>query len=244
MNNRGPISEKKTNELGPFAVSAGKGISMEVVSVNVGLPREVIWKGMAVQTAIFKEPVLGQVEMDDMNLAGDRQADLTVHGGRDKAVYAYPSEHYAYWSKELPGATLNWGHFGENLTTKGLSEETLCVGDCLKVGSAVLRVTQPRMPCYKLALRFGRDDMIKRFLASGRSGFYFSILETGSVGPGSSIELIDRDTNQVSIAEVQRLYFGEARNPELLRKVEKLTALPQSWKRALSYRAKQAVSET
>jgi MOSC domain-containing protein YiiM len=210
---------------------------MEVVSVNVGFPREVTRKGMTVQTAIYKQPVLGQVEMDEINLAGDRQADLTVHGGRDKAVYAYPYEHYEYWRKELPGATLNWGHFGENLTTKGLSEETVCIGDCLRVGSAVLRVTQPRMPCYKLALRFDLDDMIKRFLASGRSGFYFSVVEAGSVGAGSRIELLARDTNHVSIADIQRLYLGPARDPELLKRIAKLVALPESWKRELSLRA-------
>ena len=210
---------------------------MEVVSVNVGLPREVTWKGITVQTAIYKEPVLGPVELYEMNLADDRQADLTVHGGRDKAVYAYPSEHYEYWSRELPGTTLNWGHFGENLTTKGLSEETVCIGDCLRVGRAVLRVTQPRMPCYKLALRFGRDDMIKRFLASGRSGFYFSVVEEGSAGAGSTIQVVSRDINHVSVADIYRLYFRPGRDPELLGRVENLSALPESWKRQLSLRA-------
>ena len=132
---------------------------MHVVSVNVGLPREVVWKGMAVRTGIYKEPVPGPVKIGKLNLTGDRQADLTVHGGADKAVYAYPSEHYAYWRQELPGVALSWGNFGENLTTEGLREDTLYIGDCLKFGSAVLIVTQPRMPCYKLALRLRQDDM-------------------------------------------------------------------------------------
>jgi len=166
---------------------------MKVVSVNVGLPREVVWKGMTVQTAIFKEPVAGAVAIRDLNLVGDEQADLTVHGGADKAVYAYPAEHYEFWRRELPDLTFSWGQFGENLTTEGLMEDTLHIGDRLRVGSATLMVTQPRMPCYKLALRFGRDDMIKLFLASGRSGFYFSVIEPGSVAASSEIEVLSRD---------------------------------------------------
>ena len=137
---------------------------MKVVSVNVGLPREVVWKGMTVQTAIFKEPLAGAVAIRELNLAGDQQADLSVHGGSEKAVYAYPAEHYEYWRKQLSDDSLSWGAFGENLTTEGLWEESLCIGDLLMVGSAVLQITQPRMPCYKLELRFNRDDMIKCFL--------------------------------------------------------------------------------
>ena len=134
---------------------------MKIISVNVGLPRAVIWKGMNVATGIFKTPVDGLVKIDRLNLTGDQQADLTVHGGTDKAVYAYPAEHYEYWRRELPDVTFSWGQFGENLTTEGLSEDILYIGDRLRVGSTILMVTQPRMPCYKLALRFGRDDMIK-----------------------------------------------------------------------------------
>jgi len=139
---------------------------MKIVSVNVGLPREVVWKGTTVQTAIFKEPVAGPVPIRELNLAGDQQADLIVHGGSDKAVYGYPAEHYEYWRKQLPNTSLSWGAFGENLTTEGLWEDMLCIGDLLRVGSAVLQLTQPRMPCYKLELRFNRNDMIKRFLLS------------------------------------------------------------------------------
>jgi len=130
---------------------------------------------MTVQTGIFKDPVNGPVTIRKLNLAGDQQADLTVHGGAEKAVYAYPAEHYEYWRKTLPEAPFSWGKFGENLTTEGLGEDSLCIGDRLRVGSAILMVTQPRMPCYKLALRFDRDDMIKLFLTSQRSGFYFSV---------------------------------------------------------------------
>ena len=138
---------------------------MRIVSVIVGMPREVVWKNQTVQTAIFKEPVDGPVTISQLNLAGDRQADLTVHGGPEKAVYAYPAEHYDYWRQELPGVSFPWGKFGENLTTEGPSEDTICIGDRLRIGSAVLTVTQPRLPCYKLAIRFERDDMIQRFFA-------------------------------------------------------------------------------
>ena len=189
---------------------------MQVISVNVGLPREVIWKGVTVQTGIFKDPVDRSVKIKKLNLAGDRQADLTVHGGAEKAVYAYPAEHYEYWRKNLPDVPFSWGKFGENLTTEGLTEDTLCIGDRLKVGAAVLMVTQPRMPCYKLALRFGREDMIKHFLASQRSGFYLSVIEEGEVHAGSKVEILSRDPHRVAIADIARLYLGQARDPELL----------------------------
>src|SRR3974390_2787435 len=146
------------------------GGPMQVISVNVATPREVDWKGTTVRTGIFKEPVDGPVKVGKLNLAGDEQADLTVHGGVEKAVYAYPVEHYDYWQQELPDVAFSWGKFGENLSTNKLLEDTLYIGDRLRVGSAILMVNQPRMPCYKLALKFDRDDMIKRFLASGRSG--------------------------------------------------------------------------
>ena len=210
---------------------------MKVISVNVGLPREVVWKGMTVQTAIFKEPVAGAVAIRDLNLVGDQQADLTVHGGADKAVYAYPAEHYEFWRRELPDLTFSWGQFGENLTTEGLMEDTLHIGDRLRVGSATLMVTQPRMPCYKLALRFGRDDMIKLFLASGRSGFYFSVIEPGSVAASSEIEVLSRDPNCVSVADIARLYFGPSSDQQLLERVARLTVLPENWKAELLLRS-------
>ena len=209
---------------------------MKIVSVNVGLPREVIWRGMNVSTGIFKAPVDGPLKIGKLNLAGDKQADLTVHGGPNKAVYAYPAEHYEYWQRELPEATFSWGQFGENLTTEGLTEDTLHIGDHLRVGSATLMVTQPRMPCYKLALRFGRDDMVKRFLISGRSGFYFSVIEPGSVAPGSEIEILNRDPNRVSVADIGQLYLGVRRDPELLTRVDRLAALPEKWKAELFLR--------
>jgi len=207
---------------------------MNIVSVNVGMPREVVWKGMTVQTGIFKERVDGPVAISKQNLAGDKQADLTVHGGSEKAVYAYPAEHYEYWRNELPQVSFSWGKFGENLTTEGLREDTLCIGDRLRVGSAVLMATQPRMPCYKLDLRFNRDDMIKRFLTSGRSGFYFSVIEPGEVTVGSKVEILSRDPHRVTVVDIVRLYLGQTRDPGLLQRATNVSALPDDWK-ALNY---------
>jgi MOSC domain-containing protein YiiM len=210
---------------------------MNVVSVNVGLPREVVWKGMTVQTAIFKAPITGAVPIRGLNLAGDQQADLAVHGGPEKAVYGYPAEHYEYWRGQLPDISFSWGAFGENLTTEGLWEDTLFIGDVFRVGSAVLRVTQPRMPCYKLQLRFNRDDMIKRFLMSGRSGFYFSVIDPGDVGAGSKVEVLDRDPHNVSVADIVSLYLGQRRDPGLLQRAMNVTSLPENWKAQLELRA-------
>jgi MOSC domain-containing protein YiiM len=210
---------------------------MRVVSVNVGLPREVSWKGTQVSTGIFKSPVAGLVEVKTLNLRGDQQADLTVHGGEYKAIYGYPSEHYAFWRGELPQADLPWGAFGENLTTEGLLEEELYIGDRLRVGSALLMVTQPRVPCYKITIRFDRDDMIKRFIASKTSGFYFSVVEEGEVEAGSPIEIVHRDPGHVSVADINHLYYGTSRSAELLNRAVHLEALPASWRNYLRERA-------
>jgi MOSC domain-containing protein YiiM len=217
---------------------------MKIVSVNVGMPREVVWKGMTVQTAIFKDPAAGSVRISKLNLAGDQQADLTVHGGSEKAVYAYPAEHYEYWGKELPEVPFSWGRFGENLTTEGLREGTLCIGDRLRIGSAVLMVTQPRMPCYKLDLRFDRDDMIKRFLMSGRSGFYFSVIEPGEVSVGSKVEILGRDANRVTVVDIVRLYLGQTRDPDLRQRAVNVSALPENWRAQLRLRARTDTDDT
>jgi MOSC domain-containing protein YiiM len=177
-----------------------------LVSVNVGVPRKVSWNGGEVTTGILKEPVAGRVILRRLNLDGDRQADLTVHGGVNKAVYVYPSEHYPYWQKQLPGVTLPWGMFGENLTTKGLREEETHIGDRFRIGSALLMVTQPRLPCFKLGLKFGRNDMPKRFLVSQRMGFYLAVVEEGEIGAGDTIELEHRRERTVSVAELVRRY--------------------------------------
>jgi MOSC domain-containing protein YiiM len=203
---------------------------MRIVSVNVGLPRTVTWKGRSVTTGIFKSPAGTRLWMGTLNLDGDRQADLRVHGGRSKAVYVYPSEHYAYWREELPGVELPWGMFGENLTTRGLLEGDVNIGDRFRVGSAEVMVTEPRMPCYKLGLKFGRDDIIKRFLASRRTGFYVAVLVEGEVGTEDRIEAISRDAHGVTVRDITELYANKRRDSELLRRVAQVEALPESWR--------------
>lgn len=203
---------------------------MKVISVNVGLPREVMWKGRTVTTGIFKEPVAGRVRIQRHNLDGDKQADLSVHGGPEKAVYLYPVEHYAYWRNDLPEMELPWGMFGENLTTEGLVEEAVNIGDRLRVGTAEVVVTQPRMPCQKLAIKFDRSDIIKRFLASGRTGFYLRVLQAGEVGAGDAIEQISRDENNLSVADITRLYAHAKDDVATLQRAVRHKVLPTNWR--------------
>ncbi|MBD2729006.1 MOSC domain-containing protein [Nostoc sp. FACHB-892] len=203
---------------------------MKLISVNVGFPREVTWKGKTVSTGIFKEPVSDRLMVRSLNLEGDGQADLTVHGGADKAVYVYPFEHYDYWRGELPDTELSLGIFGENFTTTGLREEEVNIGDHFQIGTVKLMVTQPRLPCYKLGIRFGRPDMVKRFLASRRTGFYFRVLQEGEVGAGDILELVSRDDNNVTVADITQLYVRAEDNPELLHRAAQLEALPESWR--------------
>jgi MOSC domain-containing protein YiiM len=218
---------------------------MRVISVNVGLPREVTWHGSSVSTGIFKEPVDGRVALRTLNLEGDGQADLTVHGGEYKAVYCYPGEHYEYWKRELPGRELPMGVFGENFTVVGASEESglpeerVHLGDRFSVGSAEVVVTQPRRPCYKLGIRFESDDMVRRFLASGRTGFYVAVTREGEVGAGDEMKVLSRDPNGVSISEIVRLYtmkkFGGA-EVAVVERASRVAAFPESWKEYLEER--------
>ena len=201
---------------------------MRLLSVNRGLSREVVSHGRAVVTSIWKRPVSDRVHVGRLNIAGDEQADLTLHGGREKAVYAYPSEHYEYWTRELPGADLPWGAFGENFTTEGLLEHALAIGDRLRVGSAELLVTQPRMPCFKLGIRFSRDDMVRRFLQSGRSGFYLAVLREGEVGAGDPIEVVQQEAHGVTVADIVALYRSDADNEALLRRAMEVQSLPEA----------------
>jgi MOSC domain-containing protein YiiM len=203
---------------------------VKILSINVGRPRIVLRDGEPVTTSIFKEPVQGRIPLRTLNLDGDRQADLSVHGGPDKAVYAYPVEHYDFWRNEFPEMELPWGMFGENLTTEGLNETTTNIGDKFRAGTALVRVTQPRMPCYKLGIRFGRTDIIKRFLVSGRSGFYLSVLEEGEVAAGDSIELVEAASESVSVLDITRLYAGDKSDARMLRRAIAAPALPESWR--------------
>jgi len=212
---------------------------MNIVSLNVGLPRDVLWHGRTVTTGIFKEPVEGRIKLRKLNLDGDRQADLTAHGGAQKAVYCYPIAHYDYWKKELPGRGLPTAIFGENFTTEGLLESEVHLGDRFSVGSAELVVTQPRLPCYKLGIRFQSDDMVKRFLASGRGGFYFAVTREGEVGAGDEIKRVARDPNAVPVSEITRLYIAKRFNGEdiaSLRRALQVDALPEIWKGYFSER--------
>lgn len=206
-----------------------------VLSVNVGMPRKLNALGRTTVSSICKTPVTGPIALRAHNLEGDRQSDPRVHGGPYKAVYLYPSEHYAYWTGQLPGLHLPYGAFGENLTTEGLDEETAHIGDRFRIGSAVLQVTQPRMPCFKLAMRFNLPDMVNRFWASGRSGIYFSVAEEGRLASLDSIEQVAADPNAVSVADVVRLYKGEANHDDLFARALR-APLYGSWKREIQAR--------
>jgi MOSC domain-containing protein YiiM len=209
---------------------------MGVVSVNVGVPRTVRCNGHEVTTGIFKEPVGHRVAIRRLNLDGDGQADLAVHGGAAKAVYAYPYAHYAFWRQEL-SEELPFGAFGENLTVEGVPlEGEVAVGDRFRVGSAELVVTQPRLPCYKLGLRFGRADMVKRFLASGRTGYYLAVDIEGAVAAGDPVEPLARHPAEISIAEITRVYVRDRHDLAAVERLARLHALPVEWRRYFTQR--------
>lgn len=203
---------------------------MKIISVNVGLPREIFHEGRLIRTGIFKVPVEGRVRVNALNIVGDQKADLTVHGGPSKAIYVYPAKHYDFWRKELPGVEFPWDSFGENLNTEGLLEKDLNVGDRLRVGSVELAVTEPRLPCHKLGVKFGRDDMVRRFLKSKRTGFYCAVLREGEIEAGNPIHFLSRDEAHVTIADITRLYAFEKQDLAGMRRVADHKALPESWR--------------
>jgi MOSC domain-containing protein YiiM len=216
---------------------------MKVVSVNIGLPRLLAWKGATFKTGIFKKPVHARLMLRKTNLDGDRQADLSVHGGVSKAVYAYPSEHYRYWRGELPQEELSWGAFGENFTTEGLLETDICMGDQYRVGSAVVMVTTPRLPCFKLAAKFQRDDIIERFLHSGYSGFYFAVVNEGEVGTGDELQYLAGEIPRLTISEFNHLYTSPSPDLELLKRAVQVKTLPESWRERFHARIEAALAE-
>ena len=206
---------------------------MRIVSVNCGLPKEVHWQGRTVTTGIYKHAVEGRVALRKLNLEGDQQADLTVHGGEGMAVYCYPLAHYDFWRAELPGRDLPMGMFGENFTTEGLLEKNVFAGDKFLIGSAEVVVTQPRLPCYKLGIKFESDDMVKRFLASARTGFYLAVTREGTVAANDEIVFIEREPNSVPVSEITRLYVEKkysAGDLALATRILSISALPESWK--------------
>jgi MOSC domain-containing protein YiiM len=203
---------------------------MKLISLNVGLPRQVNFRGEVVNTGIFKEPIQRRVKLRKLNLDGDKQADLTVHGGIDKAVYSYAKEHYEFWRKDLQDVSLSWGMFGENFTTEGLFEESVNIGDTFQIGTTRVIATQPRMPCYKLGVKFGRMDIIKRFLASGLTGIYFKVLQEGEVGVGDEIKLISRDQNNVTVRDIVRLYTVDREDVKTMERAVKVKDLPNGWR--------------
>jgi MOSC domain-containing protein YiiM len=202
---------------------------MKLLSIQVGLPRQVQWQGRTVTTAIFKKPVEGPVMLRTLDLEGDRQADLTVHGGVDKAVYAYPSEHYEHWRAEYPGMDLPHGMFGENFTIEGLLETAVNIGDRFRIGGAEVTVTSPRLPCYKLGIKFGHADILKKLLATSYTGFYCAVMREGEVRAGDEIERLGRDESGISVADIVHLY-GTRVDSAMLHAAIETKSLPESWR--------------
>jgi MOSC domain-containing protein YiiM len=201
---------------------------VKLLSLQVSLPQEVQWQGRTVTTGIFKEPVEGPVMLRTLNLIGDAQADLSVHGGPTRAVYVYPVEHYQHWRREFPGMDLPPGMFGENFTIEGLLETNVNIGDRFRIGSAEIMATAPRLPCYKLGIKFGRSDIMKKLLTTRYTGFYCSVLREGAVRAGDNIERLDRDETAVSVDEIVRLYASP--DMTILQRAIETKSLPNSWR--------------
>ena len=207
---------------------------MCIVSLNTGQVREINQNGKIITTGIYKTPVKGALQVNDLGIEGDRQADLRVHGGVDKAVYAYPAEHYDYWRELLGRDDLPYGMFGENLTITGYIEDSVYFGDVFKAGSAELQVTTPRQPCSKLNLKFEDKHMAKKFLASGKSGFYFRVLKTGKVKAGDQLIKIATSSDQLSIEEFNLVYNKDKNNISLLKKVVEAKDVPSKYRERFS----------
>lgn len=189
-------------------MTGNETVTARIICVCVSMPKTVVVKGREVSTGIFKTPVEGKVTLRRLNLDGDAQADLTVHGGPDKALYTYALEHYRWWQEEMPDVDFPCGKFGENLTTEGLLESDVCIGDEFQVGTAVIKASQPRLPCYKLGIKFGRNDVIRKFMQSGHSGIYFSVVEEGELAAGDAIKFLRADGLGVKVQDVANVFTG------------------------------------
>ncbi len=213
---------------------------MRILSVNVSLPKIVDYRGEKVETGIFKEPVADRLMVRVLNLDGDRQADLRVHGGADKAVYVYSIENYEYWKHELGRDDLTYGQFGENLTVEGMTDDAVRIGDVFRVGSASVQVSQPRLPCYKLAIKMENPKFPKLFLLSRRTGFYLRVLEEGDVGVGDEFELIERDAEPLTVEETVNLSYFDRENLERVQAVLRVKALPSGWREGFEEQLRKA----
>ena len=213
---------------------------MRILSVNVSLPKIVEYKGEQVETGIFKEPVAARLMVRKLNLDGDRQADLRVHGGVDKAVYVYSIENYEYWKHELGRDDFNYGQFGENLTVEGMTDDVVRIGDVFSVGGASVQVTQPRLPCYKLAIKMENPKFPKLFLASRRTGFYLRVLEEGDIGAGDTFELIERDPEPLAVEETVDLAYFDRDNLERAQAALRVKALLPEWREGFEERLQKA----
>jgi MOSC domain-containing protein YiiM len=209
---------------------------MKLLSVNVSRPREVAHGGETVTTGIFKQPAEGRVMLGTLNLEGDGQADLVGHGGIYKAAYAYSVENYEYWKRELGRAELPFGQFGENFTVEGMQEDEVHIGDHLRVGGALVEVTQPRVPCYKLGLKMGLKGFEKKFLASCRVGFYLRVLEEGEVGMGDGLDRVGIDPERITVREMCHLLYFDPENLEGARKALRIRALSPGWRQSFEAR--------
>ena len=203
---------------------------MKLLSVNVSQPKEVSYNGKRIKTGIFKEPVSGRTMMRRLNLDGDGQGDPSVHGGVHKAVYVYPVEHYEYWKRELGRNDLTYGKFGENLTVEGLLEETVHIGDVFRIGEALVEVSQPRVPCFKLGIKMRDPQIVKPFLASERVGFYVRVLAEGEVGAGDAIERTKVGEGQMTVKEIVHIRHFDDMNAAAAERAANLPALTPSWR--------------
>lgn len=209
---------------------------MKLLSVNIAQPREVEYSGRRVSTGIFKQPVHGALMLHQEGLEGDAQADLSVHGGVDKAAYAYPIEHYAYWQQQLGREAFPHGQFGETLTIEGLLETDVAIGDRLRIGEALLEVSQPRTPCFKLGIKMGRKEFPKEFQDSGRVGFYMRVIEPGHLCAGDAIEVVSRYTPRHTVNELWRWSHLDKDDHSAALAATRLEPLAKSWKEKFAKR--------